>query len=346
MRWSGPSSPEPPGGSARDRQLERPFTFTTPSVYGPNASAPGVVNLLHAYEAASGTVLVLALCVNGRGRSLTVWRCADQAQAARIAMGQLAPGFAWVSGFRSPWPGPTQRGPDRAACRGRSRLEQGHGRRDQRARATRGPAETDGGPRSHPAEAVRRLPAAGRAAGGPPTDPPQYETELALRRAHGVPPRSRRRQPRPRRFLAAVPRSVTPIGQPALRAPVRAAARPRRSVRPRRPTVVPTAGVPQGRLHAGPVGPAGDGRTAVPGRMPRISVGPCRPGRGRPIRSGRPGALGRRHRQGAAPVRGRPHHARRAGSGRRAGGHAAQPSMHGAGRTGSPPPAAAHRGTR
>ena len=57
------------------------------------AVTPGVVNLLHAYEAASGTVLVLALCVNGRGRSLTVWRCADQAQAARIAMGQLA---RWV----------------------------------------------------------------------------------------------------------------------------------------------------------------------------------------------------------------------------------------------------------
>ncbi len=57
------------------------------------AVTPGVVNLLHAYEAASGTVLVLALCVDGSRRSLTAWRCADQAQAARIAMGQLA---RWV----------------------------------------------------------------------------------------------------------------------------------------------------------------------------------------------------------------------------------------------------------
>ena len=57
------------------------------------AVTPGVVILLHAYEAASGTVLVLALCVDGSRRSLTAWRCADQAQAARIAMGQLA---RWV----------------------------------------------------------------------------------------------------------------------------------------------------------------------------------------------------------------------------------------------------------
>jgi len=66
----------------------------TVSIIG-TADAPDIHYLLQAYQAADGTVVLLRLCEDECGRSLTAWTCVDQRDAAQIAA-QQAVTWGWI----------------------------------------------------------------------------------------------------------------------------------------------------------------------------------------------------------------------------------------------------------